>query len=73
MTMQRCNFNASFKLEVVQMITEQGFSTAHIIQSMGIEVSSIRRWMGQYEDEQQRQPGIGEPLTAEQQRIRQLE
>jgi transposase len=29
--------------------------------------------MEQYEAEQQGQPGIGKPLTAEQQRIRQLE
>ena len=42
-------------------------------QTMDIGVSSIRRWMEQYDAEQNGQPGIGKPLTAEQQRIRQLE
>ena len=32
-----------------------------------------RRWMKQYQAELNGQPGIGKPLTAEQQRIRQLE
>jgi transposase len=33
----------------------------------------IRRWVTQYGAEQNGQPGIGKPLTPEQQRIRQLE
>jgi transposase len=73
MTRQRRNFDPSFKLEVVRMITEQGLSISHVSQTMDIGVTSIRRWMEQYEAEQQGQPGIGKPLTAEQQRIRQLE
>ena len=73
MTKQRCNFHSSFKLEVVRMITEQGLSISHVSQTMNIGVTAIRRWMEQYEAEQQGQPGIGKPLTAEQQRIRQLE
>lgn len=73
MTRQRRNFDSSFKLEVVRMITEQGLSISHVSQTMDIGVSAIRRWMEQYEAEQQGQPGIGKPLTAEQQRIRQLE
>ena len=41
--------------------------------SIVIGVSAIRRWIAQYEAKQQGQPGIGKSLTAEQQRIRQLE
>jgi transposase len=73
MTRQRRNFDPSFKLEVVRMITEQGRSISRVSQTMDIGVTAIRRWMEQYEAEQQGQPGIGKPLTAEQQRIRQLE
>ena len=73
MTRQRRNFDPSFKLEVVRMITEQGLSISHVSQTMDIGVTAIRRWMEQYEAEQKGQPGIGKPLTAEQQRIRQLE
>ena len=35
--------------------------------------SAVRRWLGQFEAEQSGQSGIGKPLTAEHQRIRQLE
>ena len=73
MTRQCRSFDPSFKLEVVRMIKEQGLSISHVSQTMDIGPTAIRRWMEQYEAEQQGQPGIGKPLTAEQQRIRQLE
>ena len=40
---------------------------------MSIGQTAIRRWVTQYDAEQGGQRGIGKPLTAEQQRIRQLE
>ncbi|RON88013.1 hypothetical protein BK672_27920 [Pseudomonas fluorescens] len=40
---------------------------------MNIGETAVRRWVQQYEAEQLGQAGIGKPLTAEQQRIRQLE
>ncbi|UVW30504.1 hypothetical protein [Massilia sp. H6] len=40
---------------------------------MNIGQTAIRRWLAQYGAEQSGQPGICKPLTAEQQRIRQLE
>jgi transposase len=55
------------------MIKEQGLSPSHVSQTMDIGQTAIRRWIAQYEAEQGGQPGIGKPLTAEQQRIRQLE
>lgn len=73
MTKQRRQFDSSFKLEVVRMIKEQGLSVQHVSQSMNIGQSAIRRWATQYDSEQSGKPGIGNPLTTEQQRIRQLE
>ena len=35
--------------------------------------SAVRRWLAQYDAEQNGQPGIGKPLTPQQQRIRELE
>ena len=55
------------------MITEQGLSVQNVSESMSIGQTAIRRWPAQYSAEQNGQPGIGKPLTAEQQRIRQLE
>jgi len=73
MAKQRKQFDSILKLEVVRMIKEQGLSVMNVSQSMDIGVTAIRRWLKQYEDEQKGGRGIGNPLSAEQQRIRQLE
>lgn len=73
MARQRRAFDPSLKLEVVRMIREQGLSVQHVSQAMDIGTTAIRRWLEQYSAEQSGQPGIGKPLTPEQQRIRQLE
>lgn len=54
------------------MITEQGQSIRNVSESMDIGQTAIRRWLTHVGAEQSSQPGIGKPLTAEQQRIRQL-
>ena len=73
MTRQRRAFDTSLKLEVVRMIKDQGLSVQDVSETMDIGPTAIRRWVKQYNAEQNGQPGIGKPLTAEQQRIRQLE
>lgn len=40
---------------------------------MELGETAVRRWMAQYDAESAGGPGVGKPLTAEQQRIRQLE
>ena len=62
-----------FKLQVVQMIRSQGLSIGNVCQDMKLCQTVVRRWLAQVDAEQLGQPGIGKPLTAEQQRIRQLE
>ncbi len=73
MTRQRRAFDTSLKLEVVRMIKDQGLSVQDVSETMDIGPTAIRRWVKQYNAEQNGQLGIGKPLTAEQQRIRQLE
>ena len=73
MTQKRRAFDASFKLQVVQMVREQGLTVGQVCRDMGLVDSAVRRWLAQVDAEQAGQPGIGKPLTAEQQRIRQLE
>ncbi|MBA5689990.1 transposase [Rugamonas apoptosis] len=72
-TRKRKTFDPSLKLEVVRMIKEQRLSIQNVNESMDIGPTAIRRWLAQYSAEQSGQPGIGKPLTAEQQRIRQFE
>lgn len=73
MTQKRRAFDANFKLTVVQMIKDQGLSVSQVCQDMNLGETAVRRWLKQVEAEQTGQSGIGKPLTAEQQRIRQLE
>lgn len=73
MSGMRRKFDASFKLEVARMIKDQGLSVTEVCRSMGVGDTAVRRWVQQYEAELQGGAGIGKPLTAEQQRIRQLE
>ena len=66
-------FDASFKLQVAHMVKVQGLSISQVCKDMKIGESAVRRWIAQFEAEQLGQNGIGKPLTAEHQRIRQLE
>lgn len=70
---QRRHFDAAFKLQVVQMIRDQGLSVSDVCRDMKLGETAVRRWLAQVDAEAAGRPGIGKPLTAEQQRIRQLE
>lgn len=70
---KRRSFDASFKVQVVQMVKRQGLSVGQVCKDMKLGESAVRRWLTQFEAEESGQSGIGKPLTAEQQRIRQLE
>lgn len=69
----RRKFDDAFKLQIVQMIREQNLSVAQVCRDQQLCDSAVRRWLAQYDTEQQGQPGIGNPLTPEQRRIRELE
>jgi transposase len=73
MSEARRKFDTSFKLNVVRMIKQQGLSVGQVCRDMKVGETAIRRWLAQYDAEQLGQAGVGKPLTAEQQRIRQLE
>ena len=66
-------FDATFKLQIVKMIREQRLSVGQVCKDMNLVDSAVRRWLTQFDEEAAGRPGIGKPLTAEQQRIRQLE
>lgn len=73
MTKERRNFTGDFKLEVARMVVDQGMGIPAVAKDMNLGPTAIRRWVAQYKAERSGQAGIGKPLTAEQQRIRQLE
>jgi transposase len=69
----RRTFDTAFKLQVVKMIRDQGLSVGQVCRDLSLVDSAVRRWLMQYDAEQAGGSGIGKPLTAEQQRIRELE
>lgn len=73
MTRKRRAFDTSFKLQVVKMIKEQGLSVPQVCRDMDLGETIVRNWLKQFDAEQAGQSGPGKPLTADQQRIRQLE
>ena len=73
MIKKRHVFDSGFKLQVVRLIKDQEVSVSQVCADMNLGETAVRRWLKQFEAEQAGQPGPGKPLTAEQQRIRQLE
>jgi transposase len=77
MRRKRREFDSNFKLEVARMVRDQGLSISEVCRSMDLGESSVHRWVTQYDAERAGGgaggTGAGKPLTADQQRIRQLE
>jgi transposase len=73
MKQERRSFDTAYKLQVVKMIQEQGLRVTQVCQELKLGETAVRRWLKQVQSEQSGQPGIGKPLTPDQQRIRQLE
>ena len=66
-------FDASFKLEVARMVRDQGLGFSQVSQTMSVGMTALRRWVAQLDAERKGDRGIGLPLTADMQRIRELE
>ena len=63
----------AFKLQVVKMIRESGLTVPQVCKDLDLTDSAVRTWLKQFDEETAGRPGIGKPLSPEQQRIRQLE
>lgn len=73
MSRVRRHFTPEFKLEVAKKIVQQQHSITQLCHELNLGETAVRRWVAQYKAELNGQPGIGLPLTPDQQRIRQLE
>ena len=62
-----------FKLQLCQDIRAGVIGRRDAQRSHNISANLIQRWLTQFDTEVAGRSGIGKPLTAEQQRIRQLE
>jgi transposase len=64
MTNPRRKFDSSYKLQIVQMMKEQGLSVSQVCQDMNLGETAVRRWLKQVDAEQAGQKGLGSGTTA---------
>ena len=57
----------------MKTIREQSLNVGQVCKDMNLVDSAVRSWLTQFDAKAAGRPGIGKPLTAEQQRISQLE
>lgn len=71
---KRRSFTPEFKQESAGLVLGQGYKISEASQAVGIGESTLRRWVDQLKAERQGITPIGsKALTAEQQRIQELE
>ena len=73
MTRKRRRFTAEYKHQVARMVLDDGLRVPDVCRDQNLGETAVRRWVDQLEAERGGGPGQGQPLTAEQQRIRELE
>ena len=73
MANKRRSFTTEFKNEVAALVVHQGYSVSEACRSLGIGETALRRWISQLEQERRGVTPRSKALTAEQQRIQELE
>ena len=73
MAKQRRSFSAEFKLEAACLVLDQDYSIPEASRSLNISETVLRRWVKQLEDERNGSTPSAKALTAEQQKIQELE
>ncbi|AKJ94923.1 MULTISPECIES: transposase [Thioalkalivibrio] len=73
MARKRRSFSSEYKERVARMVVDDGLEVSVVCRDQDLGETAVRRWVDQLKAERTGQPGEGRPLTAEQQRIRQLE
>jgi transposase len=73
MTTGRRSFTPEFKRDAAALVIEQGYTINEACQAMGVGETAMRRWVEQLKSEHQGITPSSKALTAEQQRIQELE
>lgn len=69
----RPTFKPEFRLEVAQLVVNQGYSVREAAEAMNVGKSTVDKWVRQLKAEKQGITPTGAALTADQQRIKDLE
>jgi transposase len=73
MKKNRRSFTTEFKHEAACLVLDQGYSVSEACQSLGVGDTALRRWIKQLEAERGGVTPKGKALTADQQKIQELE
>lgn len=73
MTKTRRQFSASFKLEMVKQVKDQGLTIRQVAQEYKLSENCLRTWVQRYESEQLGVTLPGKALTPELRRLQELE
>jgi len=73
MTKQRRTLTPEFKREAASLVLDQGYSHTEAARSLGLDESSLRRWVNQPQQERGGVTPTSKALTPEQQKIQELE
>jgi transposase len=72
MTQKRKHYSKQFKIDAVNLVTEQGFNVSEAARNLGIHHSSLRRWKRQLESDGNKAfPGKGN-LSSEKEELNRL-
>jgi transposase len=70
---QRRAFSPEFRLEAAQLVVNKGYTVREAAEAMNVGHSSMDRWVAQLRKERNGETPTGTAMTAEQQRIKELE
>jgi transposase len=73
MSKQRRSFSTEFKREAALLVLDQGYTLIEASRSLGVADSVLRRWVQQLQQERHGMTPKTKALTAEQQKIQELE
>lgn len=70
---QRRAFSPEFRLEAAQLVVDKGYTVREAADAMNVGLSSMDRWVAQLRKERSGETPRGAAMTADQQRIKELE
>lgn len=73
MARKRRTFTTEYKYEAACLVLDQGYSLAQASRSLDVGETALRRWVSQLEAERGGTTPTAKAMTAEQQRIQELE
>lgn len=69
---KRKTFSPEFRLEVAQLVIDQGYTHEEAAKAMNVGFSTVGKWVKQLREERQGQSPKASPMTPEQIEIREL-